>query len=199
MAVVNICRPAWKGPRVTRRTISLFSSPPSLSFSVRSDHSSFSWFARCHWTNFWGISASPFLFLFLSRARTSAAGIINYPGTKIENAQFLVERRQIRNDGRGSINAKRTGQQHWEMARVTRVTFTTRIRSSFFLSFARGRPRVVRKMSPFPVRDSCPSSRCTKSTDVDEDASTFSGFDSFTRYLKRDSISRVCLRREIGR
>lgn len=163
MAVVNICRPAWKGPRVTRRTISLFSAP-SLSLSVRSDRSSFSQFARCHWTNFRGISASPFLFLFLSRARTSVAGITNYPRTKIEKAQFLVERRQIRNDGRGSINAKRTGQQHWEMARVTRVTFTTRIRLfsfflSFVLSFARGRPRVVRKMSPFPVRDSCLSPR----------------------------------------
>lgn len=39
--------------------------------------------------------------------------------------------------GRGSVNTKRTGQQHWKMARVTRSTLTTLVRLAFFPSFAR--------------------------------------------------------------
>lgn len=140
MAVVNICRPAWKGPWVTRRTIS---PPLCLSSTCTASVPPFLAFREVSLNEFQALGAPVFslslsLFPFFSRRLTRAScRKTNYSCTENIAVPHVSKRRRSSNNGRGSVNAKRTGQQHWKMARVTRWTLTTFVRLAFFPSFAR--------------------------------------------------------------
>jgi len=142
MAIVNICRPAWKGPRVTRRTISLsLSLSLSLPLSIHDDRSTLFTFCEVSLNEFQTQHASAFsLSSFTLRSTIVRASQENklFPHEYRSSSQFLsFERRRIPNNGRESVNARWTGQQHWKMARVTRWTFTMFGLLAFFPSFAR--------------------------------------------------------------
>lgn len=188
MAVVNICRPAWKGPRVTRRTtsLSLF-----LSSAFPTIVSPFSHFARCHWTNFrLGVPAFslplPF-FPLLSAASHECRSKTNYSSRSDAAPSKVQQRKRIGKREEDRTTTLENGTNH--------AMDAYHIRSACFLSFFRPeRPRSRSQDATVSgVRQLSLTLPLDEINNIDEDVSTPSLYSRISR-LRPESVSRKRLR-----